>query len=1657
MSEAHPYATGGGGTVLEHRYGAVLLSNLLTRDPVASLGDNVSPQSVRFQASSSSPVDDLLVMGRKADGEERRLSIGVRRDPGLVASDAKSVSLVLQYLKIIADHWCDVANSRWRLALAVASPNAAVQQCRELAVMARSAADSEDFRDAVSRPGRTNQAVRSRLKHLDALVEKAVASADTTFEEAPRVLCFQLLSALHVQELRLEGVDKADRTHAIARLRNVTAAGTLEAADHLFAALAELVGGYAPAGAEVTEHTLRRDLSGFPLARSNTYAAAWEVLDRLEARLRDRVRSQLLAFDGKTGLELERVTEREALANAMTIVARDRGTLIVKGDPDVGKSALSLRAGEQLERSGANVISLSLRDLPATTLELEEQLKGDLSEVLGGAATGSPRLFIVDGAEAVTEGWDEVLRELVAAALRSGLSPIVVTRSDGAEAVASVIKKAILAACGSQGPSPRVHEVPSLGTDQIAKITDRFPSLARLDGEPRGQWLLGRLGLVDLLLRSGSAGELGDGPLAEVDVFAVVWKHLVRCGEVKKPGGPSPDARERAMLALARSALGGRESRPQPEPEPLSSLRSDGLLLPQSDLSPWSPRDEFASDLIRDFSVARVLITDGLHLLDQAAAPRWALRASRLAVQTLLKGAPDAEVERRRVQVEFDQLSSQYGTRWSEIPLEAMLTLGTANEVLAQAWPALQANDQAELRMLFRVALQRYVNDGVGDSTVLAPLVELAVADPQFAEAPGWRDGQVRELLLAWLRGLTMSGAASSVLREEVRDLILEANPDPWDEGAVEALGLLGPDLDDRAEAFLAGLARSHASRLHPAVESVVSIISLAANNPKLLLNLTAAYYIEAAGSNGYSSSAGLWDEGIRSHQVAVGLMSPMAAWYYGPFYQLLRVRPKEALQLINRMLNHAAEIRVSRLASLDRSTGTAPPETLPQGHELPLTGKGPTWCVGDSHVWQWYRGSGVGPYPCMSALLAVERFADELLESIDLPVETLVRLLLEDCHNLAMPGLVVGFLVRHGNATSRLLDPWLSRPDVWELEFSRVTNERSSFVRRDSQSDLIGDSRRGLSFRDVVAETTLRAVLAEDEVRLDQLRSIGRELIQEASDQVAAGTRGKESLDVVKAWASLFDGANYHRRVSEEFGAIVTYEPPEEVSSSLEPALLSLSRGNLALRLLLTYAGSEDRSYSVDTLDQDLALARELLADPPERAISLEDAIAAVAAAAIVAHAQGRVDLSHDDLQWSADVLFGVIEQLRIGTREVVGSVFPMGADRSAAYGAAALLLISPDDIEIDRARLAEALKRCACSAFDEVRLAFCQSTLPIWESPCDSSSRTGECRHSITWSAVEAGIAGCALGDWDPNTGRRGMHVLTPPFSDALSGVETDRLIEPRLRPPLVAAARAASSHCCVAGEAADLTAVLFATQRRAWAHWADEGYGGFQDQGRMEIGRVLLEIATAGNQQPLSDYIAEFAFHPRALGELLQDLNILFTYDADCRASLAETWRSVMTVALDAVDSGAEFTSDRYWSQRAIGGLIPRPRLRTEDTDPDSTLAEVRRSWIDPESLSDLVARWIPIARGVPEAVDAVVELAQCASPVWQAREGLSWVEGLVKERYGSVAGRCWYLADWLERLRASDHLDGRATARWQRIVDGLAAEGDSRALALQRAEE
>jgi hypothetical protein len=1608
---------------------------------------------VRFQASSRSPVDDFLVTGTAPDGSTNRLSVAVRRAPSFVESDAPSVQLLADYLRVVTTQWEDVSSGRWRLGLSVARRDERLRDLEALATIAHASRDVTAFGDQIATAGQTTARARHRLDYFRAAVERAsrqVATHGVGREE----LAWRLLSALQITELRLEGVDQADRTVAVGRLRALTADGAVATADALFARLVELAGRYGPAGAEVTEALLRRDLAGFALARSASYRSQWAKLDLLAQRLRDRTGFRL---KGATGdLEFERAPLRSELRTRIAAAAHSAGVLLVHGEPDVGKSSLVLRVADGLQEAGVEVVAVSLRDLPTRTAELEAELGAPLERVFGAAATGNGRLLIIDGAESVLQGQSLLLHDLATAALRQGFAIVAVSRSDGSKAVQQDLNRA----CGGVGiDASAAYEVPVLTAAETNEVARTFPSLARLLNDERTSRLLARPGLADMLLRAGELGRLEAEPLSEADVFGRFWTEVVRHGERVDAGGPSPDAREQALVVLARRELNSAAPAERPNASALASLRSDGLLLPVVPATVWNPGDQFAGDLVRDFALARLLIVDGWEPLDLAGAPRWAIRAVRLACQgALIAAGSNRERVRVGLHATFDDLATRHGTRWSELPVEALLTLGSARDALAEAWPAIAAADDTELMTLLRLAEQRYTTAEVGDPLVLAPIVELAFCgdrDLGQHDRHSWRGpGElIRKLVLAWLRGLSGSEAGPTQLRQRVRDVILDRKPEAYDEFAVEAISTLGPDLDKRAEQFLLGLADADGGHLAPAVEEIGPILAMSATKPELLIRLAEAYYIEPPPRAEHGMFEGDWYEfsgGIRSHRGARGIGARLAAWYYGPFFRLLNVRPRETLGLINRMLDRAAIVEVSR--DLRRPAADPQPET--PGIDLQLLGLGTRLCVGSSRTWSWYRGSTTGPYACVSALAAVERFADRLIATLGIPTAQVCELLLRDCHNLAMPGLVAGVLVRH--RALQFLDPWLARPELWEFEFQRIAAEGVLHVQGFDDDSVVGREQRRCSFREVAAEMTLTAVAGKDGDRLTVLARIADELLRNARTILGDDGDADAYLAAIEGWAAALHPENYEVQESDKGHVVFQLQPPPDVAARLEPNQAEIERSGEAIHLLSSYARNRDRSGPLDNLAADIHVGRRLAqhAAPDATFLRGMDPVAAVAATAILASVRGDLAVPRDDLCWAAEVLIGVASNPRIDEFSIPESYFEQGADRSAAVALPAIGLTRLIGVELPLDDYIRALSASARSEFDEVRAALVVGARIVWAAPCQSVG--DDCLHRVVWRAVESGLEDCRLGDWDGN-GRRQPDPLDGPYQEALASVPADRLYLNRIAHPLIAAWDAHRSGSCVSGAAAGLLAVLLEAHRRVAALWATKGYGGFSDRDREGIARVLTEAGSAGDFGPLAGHLDAFAENGRALYELLSDMARVFTYDLDVAPAFLVVWREVMRVVLAAWEAGRTIAPRDHWADYALASVLPTPTIAVVDHDIDATLARARSNWLAPVDLWEFVQRWVPFARGKPKAVDAAVQLTECADRPWQASAGLALIEDLIGDQYESVASRTWYLVDWLKDIRTEQHMDSPSTARWRRVVDGLASNRDNKAARLQAVEE
>ena len=1469
--------------------------------------------------------------------------------------------------------------------------------------------------------------------------------------------------------------------------------------------LVALASDYSPKAARINLKLLRRDAHEFLDPDTRRRQRGWQALNRLNESAIRSVRGDIADSDGVR----RKTLNRKDAARKLLAAASDAKAVLVSGESGVGKSALavlSLAADCEANPESAQALRVNLRDIPELAVDFENSLGCPLSDLLG-ELSAPLRLLIVDGADAVAEDREDAFRYLVDAAAKSDVKVVAVVADGNAEIARDVLRDYF-------GAGIAEYPVQPLTDAELDEVATAFSELNRLISNSRSRDLLRRLVVIDLLIRGGVAGV----PLTDADAMQEVWRGLVRRRERSDRG--QPDARELALLNLAEFSLGGGDRLQvlnSLDQEALTGLRRDGLLRTPSD-QPYMVGPEFAHDEVRRYAVARLLLADDKNPTSRilsAGAPRWTLSAAILACQALLSLPDTFSTPFRgrfaRLQASFDALADAgYGARWADAPSEALIALANPSEILRDAWDELRADDAAGLQRLARLAGQRHRDDsGIISPAVIEPIIELLLED-----ATPWNWGKYASgLLRDWLSGHIRARTASShLLRIKLRERlveeseaadrrltgrqkaeakalgerapeeiarspqIIESQPllfssrgyggrrrrqrpevprEYRDEVFLELLALLGPDLDDRSAGILIRVAKDAPSSLVPALELPFTDQAISQFSPKLLTRLTEAYYLDDEAdvlrSHGY---------GIRRHGYNPGLPSVM--WLRGPFYNLFVTDFTGGVAVLNRMLNHAARIRARSLIRLPYM-GDSPEDIdiSPYQSELEVTGARRVY-VGDKQVWRWYRGTGVGPYPCMSALQALERVCDRLIES-GVPIRRLVALLLDGCENLAMVGLAVGVLVRHLESVGDLLDPYFAEPHIWRLEFRRVVEENSP-IAADSEGVEAPERRRWN-----LGDAAIRIVLRADSERASVLSSLGDTLVERArreikqqhnadSDKESANDNGniEQQLAKVRAWASCLD-RNKFKLYDTPDGQYIQATPSDEVIHALQPSNEDLARVSEEIRIINRYCfniSADDSGVSeTNQLTEDIESARKLLesssSHSPHQPL---DVPALVAAATLEARLLRGADIPDRHLNFAVETVLKVTEgQASTRLFDFGDSWFELGSDRSSARVIPLLIMpiaaslratVDGSDGATTFNRAYSAGLKLARAAANEVRLYLARGLDRLWETPC---VQNGSCHHQVGWQIAKETMRDCAIGDWNPDTQANSIIVLDEPLSASLSDIADDSIIPGRLDAAIRALAPAATANICVSPPARELLEVLLDAQLRSLTYHERNQIDTRGTHSLMSA-RALLTLAQRGDDAAIYDHIDAYADNSARLNSFLRALSAAAEETPGRAATARRIWPAIFQYALDMLKRGkVQFRRD-FYGEMALAALLPNAAPK----DKYLFYAEIQDEpimWWNPLELRSEVESWLAYADGNADCVDQLIIFLKPLSPEDQARLGIPWVAKLVLPSPGQIAGRSFMLAEWLIEIR-SDAMETDLSDRWQQIVDALVVEGDAK---------
>ncbi len=1317
--------------------------------------------------------------------------------------------------------------------------------------------------------------------------------------------------------------------------------------------------------------------------------------------------------------------------------------VIVRGDPGVGKSSLLLRAVDELRTRSSSVL---VADLSAMARNVDAMPA--LLDAAGPMDDGRPGLrghLVVDGAEAM-QYVGQAGAEVVFAALQAGFALVLISRDDAVDTLRGAL-------C-DMDCTVREVVVPALSDPEVAEVVAVVPELANLVKDHRSRWLLGRLAVVDLLQRAGLAGVALPAVLAsEADLYNHVWRGLVLRARLGA-AGVVPENRAAVLISLAEALLTGRRALFL-NGVAVASLRSDGILAPLGEQAATSAEEYlFAHDMMRDFAtIRRLLLTDGPEVL-KANGPRWAVRASRVYCQIRLESAVGAVgpflAQWDQMHRQFQTLAELHGTRWAEVPWEAVLSAAWCPAALDALTELLNVRPEL-VGELLRCAELRFGGEAESDAVVAAPVVTWLAEHRPILQGC---DDESDRFVVAWLRAVSrqevdgVDVAQYGAVRGKVLAVVLAV---PRSEGEhspllVEALALLGADGGSEAAELLRGIARDRGADVMAAVDRPDSVRSLATTDPTLLAELATAYYLP--GTHPEQRHRGVLGWSIRDHEF-LGLLAPRGgAWWRGPFAALLQREPMLGVQLARRL----AAVSVLDLEHGDiRPDGRGEYGPAP-AFEADLVGLGVRRYAGGSTAWAWYRGSLNGPQPCISALMALEWWADQLVGCGAITVRTAAALL-ASVGTAAGAGLAYGLLVRHLDDVTDELDEFLAVPAVWEMEVNRVAME---LYMKPAVKDLPGSEMLQLTLPEVAMRLVVAAQQRDDVEAVDRLCKVAARLRAASGDL--------PDPQVVRSWADYLDTERYAVRQEDGYVSIAVVHG-DDLAEELGARQAELAPSSAKYGLLADHAlrPADGRGIALpgpidlEKLNRDLRAARGYTADPAADESGMSDALCAIAGTAVRAAAEG-VLLPLDDLAWSVDTLLHAAAA-PVDADPAASQLW--SASQSAGFSLPCLLLpavrAQMEPLGAERVeRVRQALLGLGSHPLHDVRGHFAVGLAAVWSAPCRQG--TDDCHHAVAWAAVESSVelASADTGRASPCPAAEAGQSL----AYAMRQVTGEEMALATLRTAAVAVLEATRGTHCRVEHAKTVRPEVLAAYARTAAAWTGRGYH-VRSTDELEFVRALLLVAAAepAVAEGYADRLAESGVRfesAQALGEFLRAAKTAATYDAGLRPMLAAVWPRMMEVVLTQPSirrrtrfAGAWFTHDMLLEE-----AVPNPTLSIADIDPDATLRAVGSRWIDAAVMADLIMEWATVVRGTQSAVLNLVLLVRTQPAVLQNDPGLGWIRRLAVGRDGEVESRSDALVEWLGEIEP--FLTAPTRAHFRAIVDGLALVGHPEAPALQQLE-
>ncbi len=375
-----------------------------------------------------------------------------------------------------------------------------------------------------------------------------------------------------------------------------------------------------------------------------------------------------------------------------------------------------------------------------------------------------------------------------------------------------------------------------------------------------------------------------------------------------------------------------------------------------------------------------------------------------------------------------------------------------------------------------------------------------------------------------------------------------------------------------------------------------------------------------------------------------------------GPFLYLLFNNENEGIRLVHALTNAASEKwrKYKQRQEIDRPKLNSLPVTinLPSGYRE-------FW--GDTQVYCWFRGTTVGPYTVISALMALEEWMERQIEA-GKDVEALFEKVLSESNSVAVLGICLSMALAYPEKCLKVALPIAICADIWEMDIIRLAYDSTNswnglkewewdeskkldyevLERRNKRPQCSRDI-RGLAMYYVLSIDEFLRVSFEQAVE-QFTENLPFRYEEEKSDPNAVAAL-REKMENYQVFGRR---ENYRQQQVGEHRHIWV-EHPEEIRKRNEELL----KANVELeRLLGVYLWAEEtikngKANERMTLEEAVAAAKKLQTSEDSAEMEQEDinapvtrfqAVVGVAAAILIADFEWSRTQNH--LEWSAAIL---------------------------------------------------------------------------------------------------------------------------------------------------------------------------------------------------------------------------------------------------------------------------------------------------------------------------------------------------------------------------------------------------------------------------------